>query len=76
MALEGGGAPALKVEGGETPQVVLGEDGEPLSKNALKKLLKAEHAAKMKAEKAAAKAANAVANPQKKKEEKGEGNKE
>jgi lysyl-tRNA synthetase class 2 len=72
MASEGGGAPALKVEGGETPQVVLGEDGEPLSKNALKKLLKAEHAAKMKAEKAAAKAANAVANPQKKKEEKEE----
>ena len=42
-----------------TPQeVVLGEDRLPLSKNALKKQLKAEKAAKAKAEKEAAKAAN------------------
>jgi lysyl-tRNA synthetase, class II len=42
--------------------VRLDENGQPLSKNALKKLLKAEHAAAQKAEKAAAKAATAPAN--------------
>ena len=36
-------------------EVRLDENGQPLSKNALKKLLKAEAAAKKKAEKAAAK---------------------
>lgn len=50
-------------------EVVLGEDGEPLSKNALKKKLKAEKAAQAKAEKDAAKAAAAAANPKKEKEE-------
>lgn len=50
-------------------EVVLGEDGQPLSKNALKKKLKAEKAAKEKAEKEAAKAAKAAANPKKEKEE-------
>eukprot|EP00934_Nitzschia_sp_Nitz4_P004369 Nitzschia sp. Nitz4//scaffold254_size28068//12095//14267//NITZ4_008151-RA/size28068-augustus-gene-0.30-mRNA-1//1//CDS//3329544331//4359//frame0 len=44
-------------------QVVLGEDGQPLSKNALKKKLKAEKAAQAKAQKEAAKAAKAAANP-------------
>jgi len=38
--------------------VVLGPDGEPISKNALKKLQKAKEAEAKKAEKAAAKAAN------------------
>jgi len=64
----------MSAEGEEPPvdseaapqEVVLGEDGQPLSKNALKKLLKAEKAAKAKAEKDAAKAA---ANPSKEKEE-------
>jgi len=42
---------------------------QPLSKNALKKKLKAEKAAKAKAEKAAQKAAQEAANPSKKKEE-------
>jgi lysyl-tRNA synthetase class 2 len=47
----------MATEGGE--QVVrLDENGEPLSKNALKKLLKAEKTAKEKAEKAAKNAAN------------------
>lgn len=46
----------------EEEPVRLDENGEPLSKNALKKLLKAEHAAAQKAEKAAAKAAAAPAN--------------
>ena len=45
------------VEGATTAmaEVRLDENGQPLSKNALKKLLKAEAAAKKKAEKAAAK---------------------
>ena len=43
------------------------EEGQPLSKNALKKKLKAEKAAKAKAEKEAKKAAQAAANPKKKK---------
>ncbi len=50
-------------------EVVLGEDGKPLSKNALKKKLKAEKAAQAKAEKDAAKAAAAASNPKKEKEE-------
>ena len=48
---------------GEQPKVVLGEDGQPLSKNALKKLLKAEKAAKAKAEKAAKAAEKAASEP-------------
>lgn len=63
-----GETPALKPEG-EAPKVYLDENGQPLSKNAIKKLLKAEKAAKAKAEKAAAKAAKEAANPTKKKEE-------
>mmetsp|Transcript_32757 Transcript_32757/g.48514 ORF Transcript_32757/g.48514 Transcript_32757/m.48514 type:complete len:587 (+) Transcript_32757:108-1868(+) len=49
----------------------LDENGQPLSKNALKKKIKAERVAKEKAEKAAKKAAEAAANPKKnnKKEE-------
>jgi len=72
MAAEGD-APALAPE--ETApkkeeEVVLGEDGQPLSKNALKKKLKAEKAAKAKVEKDAAKAAKAAADgPKKEKEE-------
>jgi lysyl-tRNA synthetase, class II len=50
-----------------TPEVHLDENGQPLSKNALKKKLKAEAAAKKKAEKDAAKAA--VAPADKKEEE-------
>jgi lysyl-tRNA synthetase, class II len=49
----------MSSEEGQT--VRLDENGQPLSKNALKKLLKAEHAAAQKAEKAAAKAATAPA---------------
>lgn len=45
-------------------QIPLGEDGQPMSKNAYKKWLKAQKAAQAKAEKAA----KAAANPQKKKE--------
>jgi lysyl-tRNA synthetase class 2 len=71
MASEGE-TPPVKVDEGAAAkapeEVVLGEDGQPLSKNALKKLLKAEKAAKAKAEKDAAKAAKAAANPQKTKE--------
>jgi len=48
------------------------EGGEKLSKNALKKKLKAEKAAKAKAEKAAAKAAKEASNPSKKKAQKEE----
>eukprot|EP00594_Rhizosolenia_setigera_P016244 CAMPEP_0178955426 /NCGR_PEP_ID=MMETSP0789-20121207/9596_1 /TAXON_ID=3005 /ORGANISM="Rhizosolenia setigera, Strain CCMP 1694" /LENGTH=593 /DNA_ID=CAMNT_0020637051 /DNA_START=131 /DNA_END=1912 /DNA_ORIENTATION=+ len=50
------------------PEVILGEDGKPLSKNAMKKLLKAQAAAKKKAEKEAKKAAEAALKPKKKKE--------
>ena len=50
----------------EPTTVPTGEDGEPLSKNALKKKLKAEKAAKAKAEKDAKKKAEAAANPSKK----------
>ena len=59
----------MSTEAAKEPVVRLDENGEPLSKNALKKLLKAEHAAKQKAEKNAAKAAKDAANPSKKKEE-------
>mmetsp|Transcript_63540 Transcript_63540/g.95916 ORF Transcript_63540/g.95916 Transcript_63540/m.95916 type:complete len:667 (+) Transcript_63540:95-2095(+) len=59
---EAAAVPDLKKE----PEVVLGEDGKPLSKNALKKKLKAEKAAAAKAEKAAKAAAN---KPAKKKDE-------
>jgi len=51
----------------EMAEVRLDADGKPLSKNALKKLLKAEKAAAAKAEKAKKKAAEAAANPKKKK---------
>ena len=61
MASEGA-APPLK----EEEKVYLDENGQPLSKNALKKKLKAEKAAKAKAEKAAKKAAS---QPAKKKEQ-------
>ena len=47
------------------PVVHLDENGEPLSKNALKKKLKAEAAAKAKAEKAAKRAAEAANKPKK-----------
>lgn len=50
----------------EQPPVAT-EGGEPLSKNALKKKLKAERAAKLKAEKEAARAAKAAAAPKKEK---------
>jgi lysyl-tRNA synthetase, class II len=63
------GTPEPEVSDAAPAAVVLGEDGQPLSKNALKKLQKAEKAAKLKAEKAAAAAA---ADPGKKKEEKEE----
>ena len=63
-----GETPAAQPEG-EAPKVYLDENGQPLSKNALKKKLKAEKAAKAKAEKEAAKAAKAAANPKKAKEE-------
>jgi len=53
----------------KAPVVHLDENGKPLSKNALKKKLKAEAAAKAKAEKAAKRAAEAAKNPKKKKEE-------
>jgi lysyl-tRNA synthetase class 2 len=66
MASEGD-APQPKAEG-EAPKVVLGEDGQPLSKNALKKKLKAEKAAIAKAEKAAKAAANAPAKKEKEEE--------
>lgn len=51
----------------EPEKQYLDENGQPLSKNALKKKLKAERVAKEKAEKAAKKAAEAAANPQKNK---------
>jgi lysyl-tRNA synthetase class 2 len=44
---------------------ILGDNGEPLSKNELKRRLKAEKAAQLKAEKAAKKAAEAANKPQK-----------
>jgi hypothetical protein len=47
-------------------EVRLDENGQPLSKNALKKLLKKEAAEKKKAEKAAAKAAEDAKKPKKK----------
>jgi len=50
----------------EKPKVYLDENGQPLSKNALKKKLKAEAAAKAKAEKAAKRAAEAANKPKKK----------
>lgn len=50
-------------------EVRLDENGQPLSKNALKKLLKAEKAAAAKAEKAAKRAAEDAANPKKAKKE-------
>lgn len=69
MAAEGD-APELKPEGApKEEEVHLDEDGNPLSKNALKKKLKAEKAAQAKAEKEAAKAAKAAADPKKDKEE-------
>lgn len=46
---------AVESATGAMAEVRLDENGQPLSKNALKKLLKAEAAAKKKAEKAAAK---------------------
>jgi len=54
---------AAQMEGlsvGEKGEVVLGEDGQPLSKNALKKLEKQKKAAEEKAAKAAAAAAKAA----------------
>lgn len=68
MASEGD-APALTAEEAPAQKVYLDENGNPLSKNALKKKLKAEKAAKAKAEKAAKKAAMEAAKPKKEKEE-------
>ena len=62
-------APAAEEAKKQEGEVRLGPDGQPLSKNALKKLLKKERAEKEKAEKAAKKAAEAAKNPKKKKEE-------
>jgi lysyl-tRNA synthetase class 2 len=53
----------------EIAEVRLDEEGQPLSKNALKKVLKAEKTAQEKAEKEAARAAKAAANPQSEKKE-------
>lgn len=64
MASEGG-VPELKQE----EKVYLDENGQPLSKNALKKKLKAEKAAKAKAEKAAKKAAEQAAKKKDQEEE-------
>jgi lysyl-tRNA synthetase class 2 len=57
MASEGEAPPLNEEQPKEEQKVHLDENGEPLSKNALKKVLKAEKAAKAKAEKAAKKAA-------------------
>jgi lysyl-tRNA synthetase class 2 len=70
MTTEESGTPAPAPAA--APEVRFDENGEPLSKNALKKLLKAEQKAKEKAEKDAKKAveaANAPAKDSKKKEE-------
>ena len=52
-----------------TPDAFVDENGQPCSKNAYKKRMKAEAAAKKKAEKEAAKAAKAASEPSKKKKE-------
>ena len=66
---EGGETPAPPATPANTPVVPLDENGQPLSKNALKKKLKAEAAAKKKAEKEAAKALAAASAPKKEKKE-------
>ena len=66
-APEGEGAPAAAA-----PDAYVDENGQPCSKNAYKKRLKAEAALKKKKEKEAAKAAAAAAAPAKKKKEKEE----
>jgi len=62
------GAPAAAASAASAP--VLGPDGQPLSKNAAKRLAKEAEKAKLKAEKDAAKAAKAAAQPAKEKKSK------
>ena len=63
MSNEGAGNQHQQQQSGGENRVFLDENGQPMSKNAIKKLLKAEKAAAAKAEKAA----KAAANPQNKK---------